>query len=337
MGARNAPDARCSATLHTLIGKSLVRVETTPSGARRFLLLEIIREFALEQAQAEGEEELLRQRHFAAFLQLFRTADKRLRGPESAAWFARLEPEQDNLRAALQWTLDGGRYADMAWLVLAVAWFWFHTGRWQESARWTARVWSSRDALDADVRLAILINLHRVARASEEFQPVESYTAEMLELLEVCSDKVMRALAWHHYAEHLTGLAEASAAWERAIAYARAAREEPGLGPEFGVATDRDCSFLGAILWAHAEILIEHGEFARAAPLLAESSEVFQVHGNYYRIADNLGTTGRLALLQGDMPKAHALAARSRDPRQGAELSAGVGRIPVTPGPRDPV
>ncbi len=117
----------------------------------------------------------------------------------------------------------------------------------------------------------------------------------------------MRALAWHHYAEHLTGLAEASATWERAIAYARAAREEPGLGPEFGVATDRDCSFLGAILWAYADILIEHGEFALAAPLLAESSEVFQMHGNYYRIADNLGTTGRLALLQGDMPKAHAL------------------------------
>ena len=138
--------------------------------------METIREFALEQARAEGEEELLRQRHYAAFLQLFRTADKRLRGPEAAAWFARLEPEQDNLRAALQWTLDGRCYTDMAWLVLVVAWFWFHTGRWQESARWTARVWSFRDTLDADVRLAILINLCRVSRASEEFQPIESYT-----------------------------------------------------------------------------------------------------------------------------------------------------------------
>ena len=163
------------ATLHALIGKSLVRVETMPGGAGRFLLLETIREFALEQARAEGEEELLRQRHFAAYLQLFRTADRRLRGPEAAAWLARLEPEQDNLRAALQWTLDERRYADMAWLVLAVAWFWFHTGRWQESARWTARLWSHREALDADVRLAILINLYRVSRASEEFQPVDRY------------------------------------------------------------------------------------------------------------------------------------------------------------------
>ena len=122
-------------------------------------------------------------------LQLFRTADARLRGPEATAWLARLEPEQDNLRAALQWTLDEGRYADMAWLLLAVAWFWFHTGRWQESARWIAQLLPHREALDADVRLAILINLYRVSRASEEFQPIDRYTDEMMGLLEVCPDK----------------------------------------------------------------------------------------------------------------------------------------------------
>ena len=77
-----------------------------PSGEQRFLLLETIREFALEQLRAHGEEALLRQRHYAAYLQLFRTGDSHLRGPEAATWFARLEPEQDNLRAALQWTLD---------------------------------------------------------------------------------------------------------------------------------------------------------------------------------------------------------------------------------------
>ncbi len=61
------PGRALLATLHALIGKSLVRVETTPSGAGRYLLLETIREFALEQARAEGEEDLLRQRHYAAY------------------------------------------------------------------------------------------------------------------------------------------------------------------------------------------------------------------------------------------------------------------------------
>jgi predicted ATPase len=55
------------------------------------------------------------------------------------AWIARLEPEQDNLRVALQWAFDGGRYEDAAWLMLALAWFWFHTPL-QEWARWHATV-----------------------------------------------------------------------------------------------------------------------------------------------------------------------------------------------------
>ena len=49
------------ATLHSLIGKSLVQTETTSAGEQRFLLLETIREFALEQVRMHGEEAQLRQ------------------------------------------------------------------------------------------------------------------------------------------------------------------------------------------------------------------------------------------------------------------------------------
>jgi predicted ATPase len=71
--------------LHALIGKSLVRAETTPSGEQRFVLLETIREYAIEQLRAHGEEALLRERHYAAYLQFFRTADSHMRGAEAAA------------------------------------------------------------------------------------------------------------------------------------------------------------------------------------------------------------------------------------------------------------
>ena len=93
------------ATLPILVGlvdKSLVRT----NGQGRFDLHELVRQYAAEQLVASGEVGLIRQRHLAAYLQLFRTADARLRGPEAAVGLARLEPEQDNLRAALQWALD---------------------------------------------------------------------------------------------------------------------------------------------------------------------------------------------------------------------------------------
>jgi len=303
---QNMPESALAATLHALIGKSLVHVETTLGGAGRYLLLETIREFALEQARAEGEEDLLRRRHFDATLQLFRTADSRLRGPEAAAWLARLEPEQDNLRAALQWALDEGRYADIAWLLLAANGYRLQIGHWHESGRWIAQLLPQRGALDADLRLALLIAFWAVARASEESQPIDWYTEEMKGLLEVCSDQILHSSFWHFTAVYSADLSEAAAAWERGIICARAAREAPGLGPEFGVIADRDF-ILGSNLWAYADRLIEHGQFARAAPLLVESAQIFQARGSRWEMADSIGTLGHLALLLGDLPKAHAL------------------------------
>jgi hypothetical protein len=86
---------------------------------------------------------------------------------------------------------------------------------------------------------------------------------ESVELLHARSLLDGRA-AWYQVGDHAADLAEAGAAWERSIAYARAAREEAGLGHEFGVVTDRDY-VLGTPLWVYADILIENGEFKRAA------------------------------------------------------------------------
>jgi hypothetical protein len=156
------------------------------------------------------------------------------------------------------------------------------------------------------LRLAVLINLYRVARAWEEFQPVARFAGELMSLLEVCADQAMHTAAWLLVGVHGETLLGASAAWERAIACARVARNELRLGPEFGVATDLGWA-LGSTLWSYADILIEHGEFARAAPLLAECLSLSQVQGNHYSLASALGVAGRLAMLQGDLPRAHTL------------------------------
>jgi predicted ATPase/transcriptional regulator with XRE-family HTH domain len=293
-------------TLHALVGKSLVRAETTSGGAERYLLLETIREYALAQARAEGEEELLRERHYATYLQLFRTADAHLRSQEALAWTPRLEAEEGNLRAALKWAFDGGRYADAAWLTLAAAYFWHHIGRWQEAARWEAQLMPHREALAGEVRLGLLINFAHFSRGPETWQQFTGYMDELLGLLEVFSDKTLASRGWFEIANRSSGLAAAGAAWERAIACARAAPEEAGLGAEFGALTDREC-LLATTLWAYADVLIEYGEFERAAPMLAESDEVFQARGNTFLKAINLGAAGRLALLQGDIEKAYEL------------------------------
>ncbi len=122
--------------LRALIGKSLVRAETMADGEQRFFLLETIREFALEQLRAHGQEEAVRQWHYQIYLQRFRTIDSHLRGPDAPVWFTRLQPEYDHLRTAVRWTLDRARYEDAAWLLIATGFYCRLRGHWYEELSW---------------------------------------------------------------------------------------------------------------------------------------------------------------------------------------------------------
>ncbi|MFN8491754.1 MAG: helix-turn-helix domain-containing protein [Caldilineaceae bacterium] len=290
--------------LHALIGKSLVHAETIPNGEQRFLLLETIREFALEQLRVHGEEARLRQRHYTAYLHLFRTGDTHLRGAEAATWLVRLELEQDNLRAALQWVLDKTYYKEAAWLMMAVEWFYHLRGQWYERGQWLTQLLPYRHRLDVDLRLALLINLYAIVRAMAEFQPFDQWVAEMMGLMETCANPLLHAAVWHFTAARAADFAEATAAWGRGIACARAAREALGLGPEFCLFTDVDF-VLGNLLGSYAYALMEQGEFAQALPLLKESRQLFQRRESRYEMADSSGLLGRLAFLQGDLTQAY--------------------------------
>ncbi len=304
-GWRQEPGARSLlATLHTLIGKSLVRAETTPAGEHRFLLLETIREYALEQMRAQGEEALLRRRHYAAYLQLFRTGDSHLRRAEAAIWAARLELEQDNVRAALQWAFDEKQYEDAAWLVMVAGWFWHMRGQWDESGKWGIQLLPHRHALPVELHVVILIGVLSDVRAVEELRPLERWTDELLQAMAVCPVKVLQATAWLFIAVHTADFSQAVPLWERSIALARAAHAEPWSGNELGASADPDF-ILASCLEDYASALIERGEVTRAAPFTLESLEIYRACGNQYEVADGLGTLGFVALLQGELAQAH--------------------------------
>jgi predicted ATPase/DNA-binding SARP family transcriptional activator len=290
------------ATLALLLGlvdKSLVRA----SDQERFDLHELVRQYAAEQLVASVEADLIRHRHYAAYLHLFRIGDSHLRGPAAVPWFARLALEQDNLRTALQWSLDEKRYEDTAWLVLAANWFWDHHGQSYEAARWLAQLLPHRQLLDADLHLALLIVFHAFALAVEEFQPVDRYREEMIELLETSPHQLLQVAAWSWVAAYSADFSQACIAWERSIALARTASDAPSLGIEFGLLADRDF-MLGATLSVYATRLCEHGKLMRAASVATESFQFFQAHGNRYERAGGLGTLGHVALLRGDLAQA---------------------------------
>jgi hypothetical protein len=93
--------------VESLVAKSLVRQEDEPDGAVRFGMFETIREYASELLDASGELTALRDRHLNYFLTFAEAAKPELQGPLQASWFDRLERENDNLRAALEWSAAG--------------------------------------------------------------------------------------------------------------------------------------------------------------------------------------------------------------------------------------
>ncbi|MFN8468472.1 MAG: helix-turn-helix domain-containing protein [Caldilineaceae bacterium] len=298
--------ANASATaLRALAGKSLIQVDATASGEQRFLLLETLREFALEQVCAYGEEAEIRQRHYQAYLHLFRTGDSQLRGPESAAWLSRLQAEQDNLRAALQWALGQARYEDLAWLLVAAGFFSAISGRRHEEAGWLTKLLPHRTSLPVDLRLAVMGSFFAAAAGLPEFSARDAYLAETVELMAFCPYKQLHASAWVFMASCYVNVGQTAAALALSVQLLRDGDELLALGPEFG--TQADCDFLlAANLWGYAMFLLGQGQVAQAARLLAESHELFRRRGNRAFAADCVGTLGLLALLRGELGEANA-------------------------------
>ncbi len=114
--------------------RSLVVSEESENGATmRFRLLESIREFA-ETQMDEAMRQEARRTHAAYFLRLAEEADKNITGPEQTYWFASLEPEHPNIRAALDWQASEPEALEAQLrLIVAMRIFWRTQGHLAEA------------------------------------------------------------------------------------------------------------------------------------------------------------------------------------------------------------
>jgi len=110
----------------SLLDKSLLQQEVGPGGEPRFTMLETVREFTLEQLAPTGEDDSIRQRHASWYLALVEAVGRDLEtGRAEAAWYARLDAELDNLRAALAWFDAADEPINVLRLLSAISGYWF--------------------------------------------------------------------------------------------------------------------------------------------------------------------------------------------------------------------
>jgi predicted ATPase len=124
------------AGLGALVDQSLLQLREE-DGEARFVMLHVVREYALEQLEVSGESEALRQAHLAYFLALVEPkSSQRVLGLQGADWRLRLEREHDNLRTALAWARDHGAVELGLRLAVALSFFWAALGHVREGRTW---------------------------------------------------------------------------------------------------------------------------------------------------------------------------------------------------------
>ena len=116
----------------SLVEQSLLLLEETADGQPWYVMLETVREFALECLAGSGEDPAVRRRHALYCLRLAEESDQAGQGPRQVALLERLEREHENVQEALRWCSEQG-YAEPALRTAAALWwFWYVRGHLTE-------------------------------------------------------------------------------------------------------------------------------------------------------------------------------------------------------------
>jgi predicted ATPase/class 3 adenylate cyclase len=118
-----------------LVDKSLVTVDLEHGDEPRYYLLETIRQYAREKLIESGEINQIHARHFEYFLELAQKAEPELYGHRQVEWLENLETEQENLHAALEWSLKADIHAGRQ-LTGSIWWYWDISGHISEGYKW---------------------------------------------------------------------------------------------------------------------------------------------------------------------------------------------------------
>jgi predicted ATPase/DNA-binding CsgD family transcriptional regulator len=121
--------------LMQLIDKSLVSASSGPY-AMRYRLLEPVRQYALQALTVQLETSGARFRHASYFLEVAERAEPYLHGSDQHEWLDRLEQDESNLRAALEWFIDEGDADAALRLSIALFPYWTARDRLTEGRRW---------------------------------------------------------------------------------------------------------------------------------------------------------------------------------------------------------
>ncbi|MGH2616568.1 MAG: ATP-binding protein [Thermomicrobiales bacterium] len=310
-GDPDKSDSDTSDTLEgisALVDQSLVTRSPGGDGGPRFAMLETIREYALEQLLASGDNDATEGRHSAYFLALAAQSWEMIGGPDQGRWMTRLATDYDNVRSVVERAIDGGD-ANTALRLGRFLWrFWAQRGHLAEGRLTLERALGLDGEVDATVRGNAMYYLGNLALDLNDFAAARGYFLEILPIWRAFGDQdgiastlnslglVARDVG--EYAQAREHFEEALAIWSTiddrpgiAIAHLNLGRvaaaedvyEQARTWYEQALALRRelgDSDGIAYALWAIASVARLSGNAAAAKALYGESRTIFAEIGD---------------------------------------------------------
>jgi tetratricopeptide (TPR) repeat protein len=330
----------------SLLDKSFIRELEDRIGEPRFVMLELLREFGLEQLAKSSEEEVIRLRHANFYLKIAEQAEIKLESAEQVEWINRMEEEHDNLRAALEWSRRTEGAGEICLrLAGTLGLFWEARGYFSEGRERLASILSTGNAQTrTTARAKLLARAAELAYRQSDYPATISFAEESLAICREIGDQqgvasvlIKLANAATEAGDYATAsgfLAEALMIWRkledkhgiaRALISLGWAALRPGDYPlaharlEEALAISRELEDTRSIafeLSGLGEVALRQGEYAQATRLLEESLELRRQLGNKWGVGVSLGTLGWVAMYQEDWNRAVARLGESLEVRR---------------------
>ncbi|MGE5691355.1 MAG: ATP-binding protein [Pseudomonadota bacterium] len=250
----------------SLVEKSLVARQGA-GGAGRFVVLETIREYALERLDERGLRDEAAERHARHFLEFAEVAVAGLLGEEPARWLALLAADRPNLRAAIRWALEQDD-AEPALRLTASLWrFWHARGDLGEGRGWLERA-LARPGGTAESRARALAGAAALAAIAGDFGAAAAYAETHIGLARSIADDRQLAIGLAALANIRSETGAVDEA-ERLYAEAGAAATRAG-----------DVRAAASVAGNLGHMALARGDTARAAALVTDALRRFRELGD---------------------------------------------------------
>ncbi|HEY6540937.1 MAG TPA: tetratricopeptide repeat protein, partial [Ktedonobacteraceae bacterium] len=282
----------------SLLDKSLLIQVEHEEWEPYLIMLETIREYGTECLVESGEAAAFQRAHALYYLAWVEQAEPHLKDAQQLTWLARLEREQENLRAALQWLIEQ-QETELALRFCGALWrFWLIRGYWSEGRRWLESALKLPQAEQpTTARAKALCSAGRFAIRLGDIAAGRSLLESGVTLYRQLEDK--------------QGLTESLIMWDKNSLHAPTAlrphlEESVVLAREVG-----DQWTLASSLQDLGWFFLGHDEPVAARPLLQESATIFRELGDTHSLISVLTALSRVAVYQENLIQAAEFAQES--------------------------